>query len=773
MPKIALNRSVNLGDIIDTRALKEFGTGHQLKVITGSASDNVDLSSSSNNGLQSPAVSRGLEQLSETIESTRKLLTRRSPLQRSAIAELDQFCESLAPSLQEMSVPEKIKLSCAFGQLREFSVVNRVADRYNYKPLLYVNRSFYTALVKSIDWTSLYASTSAHTRSLSVVLQVVRSVNRMSLDKQSISTVLNGVLTELTHYPKIGTSQQLTELIMIASKNRLVHASFFDRVISDLSSNHNMYSEDLIGDLARSLTTLGFYSDKFHDVLTRELPLVSHELSWWNLIDLATYYKSVVPKPFNDTDLEVVTRLSNECWKWIPDMRCGYAAKALIVLSELDVSDKRTIRSLIRHIPRSLGKLHQPLAAESIVASARVGYDPRIRYGKRYGSVLYRRLAGKLVSSPQHGQVSPLASVSPDLMVQVVEALASVKRPQNELFDFVVFDISKNPDRYSLDHLVALERVFRDSHRFGRSRNVISKLLNARKGETIIIHNLAFLAREDLDLVPSVLNDSSKLQLKVSDLVPLLRNTDVMEFVLSDWLDMNLADLSRSDLVTLCTGLAENQQNSPTPVPVKVLVDRAVRMDCKSSPDLVVSLIASLTVLNNFDAGIIPSSLFDCACGHPINSLETLRLCQLIGAIIRVRTPAEMSEGLVRFVRWIEEHSISRFAPVEDSGEHRQFYKPNGAVTDLSVFPVVVPLALPDPRIDLRKLHHARSSTSVRRLLANTDPGIALVLPRTSGLAEILSNEYLRILGWSVKPLSRDLDITCPSIVTHALLQTS
>ena len=723
------------------------------------------------------------ENATVTLAHLSRFLHSRAPLSRHIVKELDGLCEMLLESLHSMCMDDRIRIMTAFSQLRQFSVVNRVVDRYNNLPLSYVNHPFYEQLVKSIDWETLYRTYLSQTGSLAPLMLIIRTVNRLGLNSQLVHHVLNAIFTDLLALPKTFEQKpkQLTELIMIAAKNRFTHNDLFELVVRDVESNHNSYTEDLIGDIARSFTTLNYYSATFHGVLSRELPTNAHELSWWNLIDVADYYVQVVPKPFSDMDNEILSRLSNECWKWIPDMRSGYAAKALRVLSLLDVSDRRTIRSLIRHIPRSLGKLHQNVVAESLISAARVGYHPRLKYGKRYGSLLYRRLAGKLVTKDPrdpNSSKSPLASVSGSLIVDVVDALASIQRPQNELFDFVVIDILAFPGKYSTDQLVSLERTFKDKFGFRRGTKVISRLIRERQSSGMSVRSLAFLAREDTDALSALMETGSAelSQLTVSEVSPLLNDPRMASFVQKEWLDFNLSNMESQELVELCEALARRHVKVDD-IPLGLIQTRACSSEVGwSSADSMASFIGSILLLSGLNTNAIPSCLLSRIVSTATTSPNTVYMCQLIAGFIRVSPPVKIDDSTFQFLQWVEGHLLSRYPQPVDSGDYRDFYVPNGAVTDLSVFPATIPLALPDPRIDLDRLHHSRTSTSVRRVLSHvsSDSGIALFprnpLMNPPSVPDLLTRCYLESLGWTVKDIDHESDIGNATVVTVALM---
>ena len=702
----------------------------------------------------------------ESLPNVRKFLIPTSSHSRRTIKALDRLCVEIESALPNIPEEDRVRILSAFGELREFSVKNRVADRYNSGNLVYMNSEFYSNLAGSISWESVFSNHLSRARSLAPTLHVLRTVSKMSLGEKVMSLILSDVLKSTA---KIGSPKpvHLTELMMLASKNRVVHAEFFEYLISDLSENFDEYcSRDLLGDICRSFTTLSFYSSSFHELLLEELPELTHELSWWNLVDIAEYFSKVIPTPFSDLDAELTARFANECWKWIPEMRCGYAAKALRVLTDLNLGDKRTIRSLIRSIPKSLEKLHPNVAAESLVSAVKFGYDPRNRYGKRSGAVLYRRLAFKLSTE------NALERVNADLILSVVESLSKIQRPQFELFDFIVRDVVAAKDRkYSLDHLVSLERIFGESFNFLRGSEILNNIISSRhQTSTVNINNLAYLARSQCVFYPQLVDSGLMSQISIENAIGLCKYPGFTQNHLEPWLDMNLSNLNPSDLVKLVVGLAENG----TDLPLEKLhwINLVSEKSTFSSHEESVQLIASLMIISKFSL-VLSARIFETVTNKPLNP-DAVETCQLIGALIRTDPSFKVEDHIKNFLAWIEAHLFSKHPSSATAGTIRPWYVPNGAVTDLSVFPVCVPLALPDPRLDIRSLHQARNPTSVRRLHASVhnDSGIALLFEDINErkLKKILKHLYLNRLGWTVKYILRDSDVSDPNHITCALV---
>ena len=752
IPNVAFNRSLSLQDATPVALMNSVGrTDNDSLIDPGSA-----LTHSESSVIAQPPHRQERPMISERIGSLRKLLAKKAPLASQAVAELDSLCDSISNSLSTMQTGEKIQMICALGQVKDFTVTNRVADRYNNKSLSYENKVFFTALTNSIEWKSLFVDHFSKFRSLAPLLHVLRAVNRMDLGKEKTGSILSDVFDSITRSSQVpGNPKQVTELVMMSAKNRLVHESFFNMVISDMVSNHHSYSEDLIGDVVRSLTTLKFHSNELRNFLADQVPLVSHELNWWNLIDIADYYSQVVPRPFSDADLEVTTRLANECWKWIPDMRCGYAAKGLRVLSSLEVGDKRTIRSLIRHIPRALGKLHNNAVAESIVSAVRSGYNPRMKYGKRYGSVLYRRLSAKLTLTEDS-----LATVSSDLIVSVVQALVAINRPQSELFDQIVDDLSKRPSKYTPDQVLTLDRLW------GGSRlNFVHESV-----ENVSVSNLAHLVKMDSEQWLPVLLALDPIEfnrLSVSDLTGLLHHEAIHSMVERCWVQSNLSTLTCSDLANLTQALAEAPLVLSAET-VALVIDCGNQKNWNDYLDALVTFLTSLGIVSdNLPAY---SRLFDFVTRQSTKSLSTIRRCQLIAAIMRTSPPQMgMDQSVGAFLAWIESHLVSRY--IQPDSIQSQGYVPNGAVNDLNVFPVTIALAIPNPTMDLSKVHQARTSTAVRRLVPAGDAGVALLVGgNRRSIDEILTDRYLASLGWTVRYLDNRAQLVDPFAVTRALL---
>lgn len=771
VPKLSFRRDDRVREIIN-ESIPRFSAAEYTSMIEAPEGDkrNTSLIPRTPHGLVLTDREAFMDNLSSSIPSLRKFLVGSSTHSSQARCHLDGICTSVLSQLNSITPSERLRLIGIFSQVKDYSVVNRVHERYNNKPLLYQNPDFFKQLVSSIDWSNVLSWDLSRARTLSPLVSLIRAVNRMGIPRDQMHEVLEKVFNQLQNHRPFGTPPHLVELVSIAAKNRYIDASFFELIGKDVSMKIDSYPEDLLGDLARAYTNLDYESPAFLAALADRLPITVHELAWWNLVDIAGYYAKVVV-PRGSVDPDMIARFGNECWKWIPDMRSGYAAKALRVLTTLNTGDKRTIRSLIRAIPKSINKLHPHVAAESVVAAVRAGYHPRTRYGKKYGSLFYKRLSHRLVNSDSEG----LKAVDADLVLAVLESLATIERPENELLDFVIRDVVENSFKYSKNHLVGIDRILNENFRFSRGKEVIRNLIVERTTEELTVKNLAYQAITSADAMAELvaLGPGPIVQLEVDDIDRLLRcrHEQLTHIITDHWIDQNLFRLSPSGTMVLLRSLAES--DTELDETQRKLIEAHIDNTGFSSPDQVAVSISALLSLSGYSF-VPPDRLLNVLTSSSTMDRGTIGLCQLVCGHLKLTPRVCVSDAMLRFFNWIESHLLSKYPQVADSTEFRSWYVPNGAVTDLSVFPVTIPLALPDPRIDLRGLHHSRTTRAVRKVLAPylSDTGVALVR-RDEGMYSLpdrMRDLYLQRLGWTVRSVKQEHDVQDPSIINASIL---
>ena len=686
-------------------------------------------------------ISDTVNHLTMIVPQFRKFLV--GPLRDQAVNYLDAYCGDLMDVLPVMSQSDKVKLLCSFGQLIDYSVVNRVANRYNSKKLMYQNSDFFKKLVNSIHFK--YAN-----------LIIVRTIARMDIPRSLFASKFDTFVVE-TRSPA-----KLTELVLIACKNRIMHPQLFTAVVSEIDTNFNAFTQDYIGDIARGFTVVpGAHIRELVHILDRELPTRVHELAWWNLVDILDFFRVHAPKDF----VPVCTRMCNEIWRHIPDMRSGYCAKTLNILSEMNLGDKRTRRSLIRNIPKNLNKLHAKNCAQCIVSAANIGYLPKNRYGrKKFGSLFYKRVATRLINSDDFHKISP------ELILKLLRALAQIDRPNSELFDKIIAH-SVETKNYTNDQLVEMNRIF--AH-FGKTANFSQNLINDTS--TLNIENQVYLAIDNPTLLDNLLLNKQHALIGVSakSLTLLLQNhplhDNLMNFTVNEWILCNLANISEDEVKRVLEALAI-VPNPPVCTNETInLVEQKILTKtilAASNPEELLHVICSLFILSKYDEICSMDKILNQITNQPINSLYCVQLAQLIAGHIRLSS--SVSDSANKFCKWIESHLVSK-TPNQTATKH--WHSPPGSITDLDVFPISIPLALPDPRIDLLKLHVASNTTQIRRAINVSHAGIALFpdYGERKDLLTVLREDYLTKLGWNVKYTQPEDDVSNPTTISNIFL---
>ena len=729
VPSVAFTRTEDVSSLIKYPELTH--------VLEDNSLNRLAIDSGNLNAVIPSTTESSVAILSETIDvmttivpQFRKFLLPSSPFRMQATEHLDAYCEHLRALLPSMTLRDKLELVGSFGQLQEYSVSNRVSARYNVGKLVYHNSVFFNSLVDSINFSSLRTIT----HRIVPLMDLVRSVSRMDLVSGKMHAILIPMISSLV--PSL-TPKFFAELILITSKNKFVHLELFEAAIEEMDLNFRGFAPDLLGDISRGFTNVGFISERMISILNREL--VPHQLSWWNLIDILDYYR------LNKVDHRITILMANEVWKWIPDMRSGYVAKSVRVLAQMNLGDSRTRRSLIRAIPKGLNKLYPHHVAECIIAAAEMNYLPKKKYGrKKFGSLFYRRMASKLSQS--------LEKVDPQLLVDVVKALAKLGRVNNELFDAILSEKT----RFSIDQIAAIEKVLGD--KFLRPTDPLAIQMDISFAN---IDTLLYLARSDSELLSHLIHtrEEDMLRMNIDDMVGLLKTGNILfsEWATNQWLFMNLTKISSLEVCMYLKNI----------VTLKPEIFKLIAIRVNKDPSI--ELIASFLTVSDYAFTELDETVFDLIRDQAVDNLIHIQLAQFISAHSRLGVN-KITEPLFRFCQWIDTHLVSKNGPVQSS--NLQWHVPPGCVTDLNVFPVVIPLALPDPRMDLRTLQTATNVTEVRRALGknSNDCGIALFphFGHSKDLVTTMREQYLTKLGWTVKYTANDT--TNSTVVTNALI---
>lgn len=339
---------------------------------------------------------------------------------------LHGVCARVRHLLPRMSPRDIVRVTLAFGELH--------TKRKNYALLFHDYETF----------VSLFQALPVEAATAKTLIPLLRTYRRMGVKHDAF---VNAICERVAAGEVELRPTELVELVSLHGHLKIKAPRLFEFVAETLDLRFAYFSEDQVGDVARTFCALRYRSPAFVQTLRRELPYRLHEYAWWNLIDIAEMYLEL-----QVDDRDIITRVGNEVFKLIFSMRYGYNAKALKVLAFLETSDTRTFRLLIRTLPRSVRTFSPLVAAETILACAAVQVEPKAVYHRLRGSKLYRMLVFQL--SPEIG------ALSAKMVCDVFAALARVKQKEGDLKAATEALVLRRPFKFHLEHLVSLLRDF-------------------------------------------------------------------------------------------------------------------------------------------------------------------------------------------------------------------------------------------------------------------------------------------------------------------------
>lgn len=339
---------------------------------------------------------------------------------------LHRLCAHVRQLLPEMEPQDVMRIILAFGEL-------------------YTKRKRHTLLFHDFEtYTELFQALPVDVATEKSLLPLMRCYRRMGVTHEPfVRAICDRVVegeVELAPGP-------LSELVQLHGDLKLRSPRLFDFVSEVLDLRFPYFSEDQVGDIARTFTTLQYRSASFLATLRRELPFRLHEYAWWNLIDIGEMYVVLQVQ-----DREIAERIANEVYKLILNMRYSYPAKALRVLAFLEVGDKRTLRLLVRSVPRSISYLTPQAAAETIVACVSLDIKPQDVFHRLKAWRLYLVLMKKLMPN--------LGSLTPKMTCDVVAAFAKAGQKEFQFALHVEAAVEQRPFKFHAEHLISLLRDF-------------------------------------------------------------------------------------------------------------------------------------------------------------------------------------------------------------------------------------------------------------------------------------------------------------------------
>eukprot|EP00927_Polykrikos_kofoidii_P049707 TRINITY_DN43722_c0_g1_i1.p1 TRINITY_DN43722_c0_g1~~TRINITY_DN43722_c0_g1_i1.p1 ORF type:complete len:813 (-),score=127.31 TRINITY_DN43722_c0_g1_i1:122-2560(-) len=339
---------------------------------------------------------------------------------------LHEVCTHVRELLPVMGLRDVVRVILAFSELH---------TKRRTTSLLFYDYETYTMLFQALPVEAATAKT---------IVPLLRAYRRMDVRHEAFvraafSRVVSG---DVELQPA-----ELVEAVSLHGFLKIRSPALFEFAVEVLDLRFAYFSEDQVGELARTFCRLRYRCSTFIAVLSRELPYRIHEYAWWNLIDIAEMYLEL---DINDRD--IIRRIGNEAFKLVFSMKYEYPAKALKVLAFLETADARTFRLLIRSVPRRAYTLSPQVTAETIMACATVGVDPTSKYHSLRGARLYGMLANQLTRS--------IGALSSKMTCDVFASLARVGRKEVEMALAVEIVAANRPYKFHAEHLVSLLRDF-------------------------------------------------------------------------------------------------------------------------------------------------------------------------------------------------------------------------------------------------------------------------------------------------------------------------
>lgn len=160
-----------------------------------------------------------------------------------------------------------------------------------------------------------------------------------------------------------------------------VSAVLLDCLVERVSERFELFQERSVSEACEIFGNLRYKNGRWISVLGQRLPLVLHEWHYSSIISVAEMFVDLdmtgdqIGEELGNLDegRELVERISQELWRWIPTMSYNFPSRALRSLVYLDVSNTKTAEHIIKSIPNSLSS--QGLHSFSLLADCFIAYS--------------------------------------------------------------------------------------------------------------------------------------------------------------------------------------------------------------------------------------------------------------------------------------------------------------------------------------------------------------------------------------------------------------
>ena len=651
---------------------------------------------------------------------------------------LDQLCIKLDEVIDDLCSQDKVKILCAFGELISPDIKHRrVPQRYFQRPLLF-RHNVLTRVVEQLPPAAVPRE---------AVIPVMRAVSRMNIPTR-FEWLGKLAKIEGERIQKGGVEvnpAELTEIALILSRGGILSREdggvFLQVASEEIDMHWQRFSEDQIGDFARALCRLSAPQVTFTTALSRELPLQSHDLAWWNVVDLLEYSRIA-------QDKVIFTRLSNDLWKWLPQLSGEYAARAISAVSHFSTSDRRTVLGLMRIVQKKISSLSPSLAADTLISAAKLGYHPRHRYGRKAGELLYKRLAVRICGAKMPG----------DVLVSVAEALDSIKHDEPQLWREI--DQATTQGDFSLDEVARLAATSSGWPQCGVDGYDARELQHCQPDSVAAVASFAPEGQLKSAAI-GMLATSNMSDCSPQAMLHIIKSIAHRDHpLITPWLRDVLFN-GRANKVGVPDVLWElGRLEVELKVGEKALLKAAVSAEVTSNTKRL-EMSASLCVLGMDWIWLLPSVSQWNGCSTDIALLLSVEMRY-------TNWTERMPEAVACFLSWVEP-TLSSKAPVGSVETSNLWHCPAGAHRSIRCGPIMIPIALLSHDVSISEFYNLKTALHVKQALAGRQLGVAILPEEPPTVLTILKTSALIKMGWIVRfvppNLRNDKAAVCASLV--------
>lgn len=268
--------------------------------------------------------------------------------------------------------------SSAVTKSRPWSSVSKSTDYEHEKELIRKTQHLLSVL---LSWINVDQVTTSDT--VAQISESFEYLARSELTRQEVERFWSSVLCRLLITKTLDCGDD--DLLRFLRHQRdfgEVSVALLDCFVQRASSRIELFQERCVSEMCQVFSDLRYKDSQWIQALARRLPFVLHEWHFSSIISIAEMLVSLdmsakeIGQTLNNPDAgrELVERLSQELFRWIPSMYHNFPSRCLRALVFLNVESPKTVDFLIKYLPRSLQR-YQGLHSFNLLAESFVAYS--------------------------------------------------------------------------------------------------------------------------------------------------------------------------------------------------------------------------------------------------------------------------------------------------------------------------------------------------------------------------------------------------------------